>query len=762
MSMSFYFALIALALAAIALIVIIAVLFIQAINRRKVLEVESIYTKSTKRIKKDNSAVIYQNLSNIPILRRYTRQIYSAFEVYHPSDEKTVMKLTVKTVMTVITIAVVLVALVIAINPSLYLLVCCILTIYAAADQLLLNMTEKIDSQLMDELDNFLELLQFNYLQVGSIEDALHDSLIGKNKLVEKHASQILKIITSDTVDDDLVVYNTSVKNKFLRELLCICLTVYQYGDPEVEGQSAFLKNLRNLKSRIGDECVSKMSLIGHYKFLPIVCIIPMYFGYVIEQWAISNFQTLEPYYKGYYGFTATIVCFACCLVSYIIIGRNRSEGTIDYSEHTLLNNISKIPVVHKYLSSYYNTNYGKKLQLTKLLKQVGSKLNVYTLAIKRFLLAAAAMLATFVLLIGMMFYTKSTIRSSITGTGSKSSAADEEESLTMLLMIRGYTDYYLAQDLKTLYEAETGNKFPGYSDEAFEKYLTDRLNNDILLGDVITISDSQALEVIQQYNEEYSASTAMYTAYLGTKDGAIREYDESMYTLALKQMESLKTLAVGENPLSLGIFTENVIDDVVNAIVKYNNTCWQWYYTLLGIVVAMIAYMIPYLSLIMARSASQQQLETEVMQFQSIIMILMPIKSMSAAVILDWMLTFSDAFHHGIHKCMVNLSSNESKAYEDLIDEEPFEPFRDIVRKLEMCDKVGVQKAFFNMDVIRKNFEERNKQVATDSRAKRLSLSNAISFIPVYASIIAFMVAPIVMEAFGQLSTTMYQLNNI
>lgn len=751
---------------AVLMIVIIVLLLVGLLIiysfQKKQLQVESVYTKSTKGVDSDVSSRIYKNLIVFPLINRYTRSVYSVYEVYHPSDEKNVIALTVRTVMMVVVSAMALLALAVLINPSLFLLCTVALTVYILADQVVVVMVEKINSRLLRELDNFLELLQFNYLLTGSIEDALHDSIIGKNPLIEKHAAQILKIITSDSVDDDLVIYNSSVKNKFLRELLCICLTVQQFGDPEVDGQSAFLSNLRNLKYRIGDADIESAAISKSYAAFPVVCVVAPYAAYAIEQWAISQFSVLEPYFKGYYGIASTILTFAITFVVYIWIGRNRATDAIDYSDHAFLTTISEIHSIKRYLVSYYDANYGKQLQMQKLLKQVGSRLTPYTLVVKRALFSLIAFVLSFVIIAGVQVYTKHTITSSVTGNGGKSSAAGEEECVVMLMMIRGYTDFMLQQDLEQAYEADMQQSFPGYGSSAFSEYLTAKLGSFITEGGRIVLTREQAINVIMQYNSEYESSTKLYTAYLGSKDGLIREPDESMMKLAENQLTSLMEMAVSPDPLSLGIFKDNVIEDIVEAVVKYNNSYWRWYYVLVCLGISVVAFMIPYYWIISSKSMMQQQMENEVLQFQSLILILMPIKSMSAEVIMDWLLTFSEAFHAGLHRCSVNLSSNEQKAYEDLIEEEPYEPFRDIVRKLQMCDKVGVRKAFFNMDVSRKNFEAHVQQATATRRAKGIATSSLISYAPIWFVIIAYMVVPIAIEAFGQLSTTMYQINSV
>ena len=717
----------------------------------------SIFTVKKKHVHKNNYDKLYQNLENMFGVKGYTRRIRSIFEVYFPGDERLVKELTVKMVIGMFTLLVLSLIIVLLLKPTIYMLFCVLVLVYVLSDQLVRYIITTNESRLLMELDNFVELLQFNYLQNSMIDEALHDCMIGKNKLVERHAQKILDVIQADDLEDALYVYNTTVNNNFLKELMCICVIVFQYGDSEVNGQSAFLDNLKRLKDRIGSSAVESAEIKYNFAWLPILCILPLFAVQFLEDWAIKMIPSLEAYFKGYYGFIVTIACAIISIVSYLWINVLREDGMVDLSDHAFLQWLSDIPFVHNRLVTYYNNNYGKELQTSNLLRQLGSRLTVYTLAIKRVLFAVIAFALCLTSVVGFNVYTKYHIRTQVTGTGSKSSAASEEESVVMMLLSKGYTTKYVEEDIIALYNEENGTNVHTMTPDV-KQYLRDLVTADLKVGNV-EISNEDAMVVIKQYNTEYASSTTLYTAYLGSNDGTIRDYDETMVAMANKQLQGFITTAESPNPLSLTVFETSVVDDVVDAVTNYENAYLHWYHTLLCVVVSCIAFMVPYLWLLYNKRSMQFQLQSEVMQFQALIMILMPVKGMSAQTILDWMLIFSKVFHQSLHTCSIKITAAEEKAFNDLIAAEPFEPFRDLIRKLQMCDKVGVANAFATIGVTRNNYAEKSKQESKFRVTSNTALALMVVVVPTVCIFALFMAIPFLLESFGQLNTTLYEM---
>lgn len=737
---------------------LIALYYLKKSNQYKY----SIYTKKKKNVEVSMTQRLYKRLENTPILNAYTRRIRSALEISMPGDTKNVVDTTVKIVFTVIAILFFLTAGAVVANVQLYTVVCILITAYVISEQILQNQLNRNETLLLRELDKFLDLLQFHFLQSRMVDEALHDSINGQNKLIELHARKILKIVQADDMDGEVALYNAAVSNKYLKELCMICVSTFTYGDTKENNHSVFLENIKRLKERLGHEMTTRSETQHRFRGQTLVCILPVYAIQPLMSWGISNIPALESYFNGYYAIVGMLVCTVVALGSYMWVNQLKSDGMADLSDHKFLHAVSRIKPIRSFLNRYYNENYGKRLKIAKMLKQLGSKLTVYTLAVKRALFAILAVIFTLIFLVFSNMYSKNHIRSTITGSCKQSTAADEEETLVMMLMVRGLTDHYLDEvDLYQLYTEETGMT-ASLMNDSIKSWLTTRLENDIKTGGAFTLNEQQALETVKQFNSEHSTSTKMYTAYLGSLEGPIREDDPAMIEMGMRQLEEMCSTAMDEDPLSIELFTQYVAADVADRVASYENAYFKWWYWLIIVVAAVIAFWLPYVWLIMNKANSQQILEAEVMQFMSTILVLMPVKAMSVQILLEWMLNFAVVFRRGLNHCIVNLPADEDKAFEKLIEEEPFEPFRDLVRSLEMVDAVGVHEAFSNLEVTRNNFAIQNEQ----HRSFRLDTNSSISGIVCMATMTCvlglFLVYPFIAEAMGELTTTLYQMTSM
>ena len=145
--------------------------------------------------------------------------------------------------------------------------------------------------------------------------------------------------------------------------------------------------------------------------------------------------------------------------------------------------------------------------------------------------------------------------------------------------------------------------------------------------------------------------------------------------------------------------------------------------------------------------------MEDEVIQYKSAIMLLMHIDRMTTEVILESMLLIANIFNQSIQKCINNLPLNEDKAYDTLEDDEPFDAFKRLVENLRMVDKVGVKRAFSTVTSERKNYQEKRKQENEINVSERGALAQFISMIPSYVVIFAYMVVPYIIEAISEFS---------
>lgn len=232
------------------------------------------------------------------------------------------------------------------------------------------------------------------------------------------------------------------------------------------------------------------------------------------------------------------------------------------------------------------------------------------------------------------------------------------------------------------------------------------------------------------------------------------------------------KNAAVTQEEVEYSLLEEGVLkskqlaamtaEEVVYRIKAYHMEYYKWYELLIALLIVVITYYIPYFHLILLKKIRQMAMEDEVIQFQSIILMIMFIDRMTVETILKWMENFANIFKKSIQSCINNLQSGELEALEELKEEEPFEPFVNIIEKLQMCDRIGIEKAFDEIGAERFNYQEKRKLENEIYTSNKTNYATIMAWIPFITTIGLYLIIPFMIEGFTQLITYLNQMNNL
>ncbi|BCN32414.1 hypothetical protein [Anaeromicropila herbilytica] len=201
---------------------------------------------------------------------------------------------------------------------------------------------------------------------------------------------------------------------------------------------------------------------------------------------------------------------------------------------------------------------------------------------------------------------------------------------------------------------------------------------------------------------------------------------------------------------------------EIVTRIVHYQNEYFKWYELIIVLIVTCIFYYVPYWMLLYRKKIMEMSMEDEVIQYQSIILMLMHIERMSAQDILEWIESFAVIFKTSITECLNDYPAGDIKALEELKRKEPFEPFVKIVDNLIMCDKIGIEKAFDEVLVERRNFQAKRQQDNDIYIDNKSAIASFIAFLPCITVVVLYIIVPFVVESLSQLYTYLNQMNTI
>ena len=179
-----------------------------------------------------------------------------------------------------------------------------------------------------------------------------------------------------------------------------------------------------------------------------------------------------------------------------------------------------------------------------------------------------------------------------------------------------------------------------------------------------------------------------------------------------------------------------------------------QWFELLLSFAVAAGCYIGPNLLLKFQKSMRQMEMEDEVMQFQTIILMLMKIERVNVEIILEWLERYSNIFRDPISKCVNDYESGPWEALEELKTDIVYLPLIRIVESLQAAvEKIPIEEAFDELDTERAYHQEKRKEANERLIARKGRIGKMIGFAPMVALFVGYLIVPLV--AIGLLNMT-------
>ncbi len=202
--------------------------------------------------------------------------------------------------------------------------------------------------------------------------------------------------------------------------------------------------------------------------------------------------------------------------------------------------------------------------------------------------------------------------------------------------------------------------------------------------------------------------------------------------------------------------------EEIVRRINGYRNEYYRWYELLIAFLAGAAAYYVPYLDLLFIRQLRQMNMEDEVIQFHSIILMLMHIDRMTIETILVWFENFAVIFKKSIQECINDLQSGDVEVLEELKRKEPYEPFVKIVENLQISDKIGLCEAFDEIAAERYHYQEKRKLENEIYIHNKAILGKVIAFTPFIITIGLYLIIPFIVEGLTQYAGYMEQIQSV
>lgn len=194
----------------------------------------------------------------------------------------------------------------------------------------------------------------------------------------------------------------------------------------------------------------------------------------------------------------------------------------------------------------------------------------------------------------------------------------------------------------------------------------------------------------------------------------------------------------------------------IYEKLKKVNSEYLKWFEVLLAMAFAIVGYVSPLLMLKFQVRIRKMSMEDEVMQYQTIILMLMRLERVDVEMILEWMERYAEIFKEPISRCLNNYESGAWESLEEMKDEITFAPLIRIIESLQTAvEKVPIREAFDELDTDREYYQDKRKEANERLISKKGMLGRAIGFTPLVGIFVGYLVVPLVLIGLTSMTTS-------
>ena len=202
----------------------------------------------------------------------------------------------------------------------------------------------------------------------------------------------------------------------------------------------------------------------------------------------------------------------------------------------------------------------------------------------------------------------------------------------------------------------------------------------------------------------------------------------------------------------------ETEIDEAAEQIFKelkiVNRERFKPFELLLAMLFALIGYQFPIWLLIIQKKLRELEMENEVMQFQTIITMLMKIERVNVEIILEWLERYSNIFREPITRCVNNYEAGAWEALEELKNDIAFQQLIRLVESLQSAvEQIPIEKAFEELDNERDYYQAKRQESNERLISRKSLIGTAVGFAPMVCVFVGYLIVPLVYIGFTSMT---------
>ena len=190
----------------------------------------------------------------------------------------------------------------------------------------------------------------------------------------------------------------------------------------------------------------------------------------------------------------------------------------------------------------------------------------------------------------------------------------------------------------------------------------------------------------------------------------------------------------------------ETAANQILDKLAVVNGENFKWFELLLAFIFGYLGFCGPTWMLMFQKKLRALEMENEVMEYQTIILMLMKIERVNVEMILEWLERYSNIFKEPITKCLNNYESGAWEALEELKNEIAFPQLIQIVESLQAAvEKIPISEAFDELDNEREYYQAKREESNERLIKRKGMIGKVVGFAPMVGLFVGYLIVPLV-----------------
>ena len=189
----------------------------------------------------------------------------------------------------------------------------------------------------------------------------------------------------------------------------------------------------------------------------------------------------------------------------------------------------------------------------------------------------------------------------------------------------------------------------------------------------------------------------------------------------------------------------ETAAEQIMSKLAVVNSEGFKWFELLIAFIFGYLGFCAPTWMLMLQKKLRALEMENEVMEYQTIILMLMKIERVNVEMILEWIERYSNIFREPISRCVNNYEAGAWEALEELK--------RNIENLQAAVEKITISEAFDELDNEREYYQQKRAESNERLIKRKGMIGKVVGFAPMVGLFVGYLIVPLV--AIGLTSMT-------